>query len=200
MAFVKPATLDEAREFFKKELREAMSNQKLNAHDSAVEYLADLLVRNMSSESFYSKDEQGNLKENVLVDLYAQYLQGDEFTKRNSLRRLGDICLMITGFFSDSITRKLVDMDYYFGMGGGAYWQLSTITLGNTGTYQELSQKFRPFSDVLGEMSERSGIQNNSDLLRTYERWLFTGSDRLKQLLSTHGIETPFAVNPKTKH
>lgn len=200
MDSVKPATLEEARDFFKKELREAMSNQKVNANDKAVEYLADLLLRNMSSDSFFSKDEQGNLKDNVLVDLYAQYLQGDEFTKRSALQRLGDICLMMTGFFSDNITRKLVDMDYYFGMGGGAYWQLSTITASNPVTYKELSEKFRPFSDVLGEMSVRSGIQNNSDLLRTYERWLFTGNERLKTLLQNHGIETPFAVNPKTKH
>jgi hypothetical protein len=105
---------------------------------------------------------------------------------------------MVTGFFSESLKRSLVDIDYYFGMGGAAYWQLSCA--GNGVVYKELSVRFRTFSDVLGEMSERSGLQSNGDLLRLYERWLYTGNDRLKSLLSEHGIQVPVPVDTKTRH
>mgnify|MGYP002137355912 CR=1 FL=1 len=37
------------------------------------------------------------------------------------MRAMGDFSLYIAGFFSDSLKRKLVDVDYYIGMGGAAY-------------------------------------------------------------------------------
>jgi hypothetical protein len=48
-------------------------------------------------------------------------------------------------------------------------------------------------------MSETSGLQSNTDLLRTYERWLLTGNDRLKSRLRDHGIATPVVVETKFK-
>ena len=118
-----------------------------------------------------------------------------------SLRRLGDICLLITGIFPDSLRRKLVDLDYYFGMGGSAYAQLSRSQASAFGRdlFGELATKFVPFSNVLGEITEKSGLQSDSDLLRLYERWLLTGSGRLKSLLSKHGIVTPVSVDTKIK-
>jgi hypothetical protein len=125
-------------------------------------------------------------------------VNGSPEAKKLTLRRLGDICLLISGFFADSLKRKLVDLDYYLGMGGSAYWKLSNLSDAGT-LYRELAMKFKPFSDVLGEMSERSGLNSNSDLLRIYEKWLLTGSDRLKILLSEHGI-APVPIQIKTKH
>ena len=87
-------------------------------------------------------------------------------------------------------------------MGGTAYQQLSCLqTSGdNRAVYSELSVKFKPFADVLGEMSERSGLQSNKDLLKVYERWQFTGNDRLRTVLSEHGIKLPLKINIKTRH
>ena len=198
MERVKPAKLSGVREYFSGELKSAMERQKLSAKPGSVDYLADLLVRYMDSESFFVKNAEGKLENNILADLYAQYMQGSQSTRRITLRRLGDICLLITGFFADSLKRKVVDIDYYFGMGGSAYWKLSHLNEGAGSLYQELAVKFKPFSDVLGEMSERSGLQSNSDLLRLYERWLFTGSERIKGVLFEHGI-TPLKIK-KSKH
>ncbi len=44
------------------------------------------------------------------------------------------------------------------------------------------------FVDVLAEISERSHLGTNSDLLRLYEKWLCTGSERLKAKLAEFGI------------
>ena len=77
------------------------------------------------------------------------------------------------------------------GMGGTAYGVLSEMENNRTNkiVYEELSGKSQPFSNVLGEMSERSGVQSNKDILRLYERWMATGSDRLRKILSDHGIQ-----------
>ena len=41
--------------------------------------------------------------------------------QRASLKQIGDVSLFVSGFFSDSLRRKLVDVDYYVSIGGVAY-------------------------------------------------------------------------------
>lgn len=52
----------------------------------------------------------------------------------------------------------------------------------------ELARKFVGFSDVLADVSERTGLTSNNDLLRLYEKWLRTGSERDGQRLIQKGI------------
>lgn len=202
MGGTKTSSLTDARTYFEGELKTVLGKHQVDARNESVDYLVRLLLRYMESKNFFAQNQDGKLEDNFLVDLYAEYLKGDIPQKKATLQRLGDICLMMSGFFAESLSRKLVDLDYYFGMGGTAYGQLSLLqeTPTNKTLYTELSVKFQPFSNVLGEMSERSGLQSNKDLLRLYERWVSTGSERLRNLLSEHGINTPLTVVTKNKH
>jgi hypothetical protein len=179
-----------------------MKKRRIPTERQSSEYLVDLMVRYMETENLFLKDESGRLKDNVLAELYSEYLNGNPEQKKVVLRRLGDISLLVSGFFPDSLNRKLIDIDYYFGMGGTAYWQLSRmqLTAVTRELFAELSRKFRSFADILGELSERAGLQSNTDILRIYEKWLLTGSDRLKTLLSEQGIQTPVKFEIKTRH
>lgn len=190
------------RDYFAAEIKNSMEKQKVSAPPHAVDYVVDLLTRYHDSETFFAKDAEGKFKNETLAELYADYVQGTPEQKRATLRRLGDVCLVVTGFFPDSLNKKIVDVDYYMGMGGTAYKNLSQMQLTSLAAhlYQELSVKFKAFSEVLGELSERSGINKDSDVLRLYERWLMTGSERLRQQLSTHGIQTPVQFDKKTRH
>ena len=154
----------------------------------------------IKSDSFFVKSENGKLEENYLFKMYCEYKEGTPEVKKQVLKRLGDICLMVTGYFSESLSKKLVDMDYYLNIGGAAYWELSQKAHSATALYQELSVKFKTVSNVLHEMSDRTGIQNNKDVLKVYERWVNTKSDHLKEILSEQGIKAPIPFDIKTKH
>ena len=55
--------------------------------------------------------------------------------------------------------------------------------------FAELAGKFVPFSDVLSDISERTALaSSNNDVLRIYEKWLRTGSQREGQRLVARGI------------
>jgi hypothetical protein len=194
--------VSDVREYFNTELKNLVKKRRISAERKSLDYVADLMVRYMETESFFVKDESGKMRDNILAELYSEYLNGNQERKKVVLRRLGDICLLISGFFPDSLNRKLIDIDYYFGMGGTAYWQLSRMqmTAVTRDLFGELSQNFRSFADILGELSDRSGLQSNTDLLRLYEKWLLTGSDRLKNLLSEQGIHDPIKMDIKTRH
>lgn len=189
-----------ARDYFSKELGTVIDRRRVQVPPDAFEYLVTLLVQHLHSEVFFSKTPDGKLGENYLVQLYAEYLRGNAEVKKTALQRLGDVCLMVTGCFSDSLSRKLVDIEYYQGMGGAAYWQRAQIASKEGALFQDLSVRFKVFSGLLMEMSDRSSLNNNKDVLRIYERWLQTKSLHLKEILSEKGIPTPVEIDPKQKN
>ena len=197
---VKPATVADAREFFANELRLALDHHGVSAKPRSFEYLVQLLVKFISSDNFFKVNASGQYENTLLFDLYAEYIQSQKDQRMAILQRIGDLCLLISGYFGESLQSKLVDVEYYFGMGGSAYATLSELQSNRTNKnlYAELSGKFQPFSNVLGEMSERSGLQSNQDILRLYERWMVTGSDRLRKILSEQGIQ-PVASSKNLK-
>jgi hypothetical protein len=59
--------------------------------------------------------------------------------------------------------------------------------------FEELSEKFQCFVDVLNEVSERAHLNSDSDILRTYELWLKTGSARARHRLLEEGLQPIWA-------
>jgi hypothetical protein len=105
------------------------------------------------------------------------------------LRSLGDFSLFMSGFFSDSLRRRTVDVDYYVSMGEYAYGSLSRIDEDTFAeVFAELARKFVGYMDVLADVSERTAVTSSGDLLRLYEKWLRTGSSRAGKKLVDRGI------------
>ena len=99
------------------------------------------------------------------------------------------LCLLVSGFFAESLHRGPVDVDYYVSMGEYAYGSLSRRDEDAFGeVFAELAGKFVGFMDVLSDISDRTGFASNADILRLYEKWLRTGSPREGQRLIDRGI------------
>lgn len=189
MLRVTSASMADMREFFAGELKAVLARRKVNA-DQSFDYLVDLLVRYMESENFFRRTPDGKLEDNVLAHLYGEYLYGQGEVRQVALKRLGDICLLVTGMFPESLQRKLVGVDYYFGMGGAAYGTLSDLQLSRLAKvlFSELAVKFRDFSNAISEVSDAHGLQKNTDILNLYERWLATKDEHLRKRLAEKGI------------
>ena len=60
------------------------------------------------------------------------------------MKQVGDTSLYVAGFFAESLTRSLVDVDYYVGIGQSAYAQLARSLGGHhslTEIYGELARE-----------------------------------------------------------
>lgn len=169
-------------EYFKELVESSLSRQHLQAGDLTAYYLVNLLCQYVRLDPSHA--DQG---EPLAVRL-ARALETAGMEKRTRLRSLGDFSLFMSGFFSDSFKRRHVDVDYYVSMGEYAYGSLSRAEDAFREVFAELSRKFVGFSDVLADVSERTGLTSNNDLLRLYEKWLRTGSDRDGQRLIERGI------------
>jgi hypothetical protein len=70
-----------------------------------------------------------------------------------TLKEVGDTSLYVAGFFAESLGRKLVDVDYYVGLGSSAYHELASRLGGSiTDVYRDLAERFPAFVEVLGEI------------------------------------------------
>jgi hypothetical protein len=175
-----------AAEFFKDHIESALARQHLRAHGLTSYYLVDLLCRFTRPDTRIPfNDDSGQ----PLALRLARALDAGGMERRARLRNLADFSLFMSGFFSDSLRRQAVDVDYYVSMGGYAYSALAGRDEEAFGeVYAELGRKFVPFMDVLTDISERTGQTSGGDVLRVYERWLRTGSRRAAQQLASRGI------------
>jgi hypothetical protein len=169
-------------EYFKELVERALAHQGVVAGELTAYYVVHLLAGFVRRPS--ENDPEVPLGVRLLGALDAQGLE-----QRATLRQVGDLSLFVSGFFSDSFRRSLVDVDYYVQIGGYAYNTLSrNETDALSPVFAELADKFVGFVDVLTEVSERSSCSSNADLLRLYERWLRTGSARSGQLMVERGV------------
>jgi hypothetical protein len=170
-------------DYFKELVEGALVHQRLEANELTAFYLVQLLAGYLRRSSQEAEDDE------PLALQLAQALERGGREQRAGLRHVGDASLFMSGFFSDSFRRKIIDVDYYVTIGGFAYHALSRSdndTL--TPVFAELAAKFVEFVDVLSEVSERSACTSNTDLLRLYERWIKTRSRRTGQLLVERGV------------
>jgi hypothetical protein len=177
-------------EYFKGLVESALSRQHLRANELTSYYLVDLLCRFMQPDRRIPFFEDTG---EPLALRLARALDSGGMEQRARLRNLGDFSLFTSGFFSDSLRRRVVDVDYYVSMGEYAYGSLSRRDTDAFGeVFSELSRRFVQYMDVLADVSERTGSTREPDVLRLYERWLRTGSTRDGQRLADHGL----APNP----
>ena len=194
------------REFFRDSVDSAMSANKLTLDHQTAHYVVNLLTLFARSEALYESTAEG-LRLKPLAQMLSDSLAASTREQRDfGLQRLGDVALFIAGFFADSLQRSAVDLNYYIHMGGGAYHSLSIHVHGTVRgqafgcVFSELAQKFQPLVDVLNEVREAAHTATDADILRLYEVWLKTGSERASRLLRKLGIEPASAAVTAYQH
>lgn len=181
-------------EYFRQSVASAMDHQQLAAAEETVSYVVRLLASFARSETLFEQTPEGVMQKPLAL-FYAEAISAESTESRNyALRRLGDVALFVAGVFTDSLNRRVVDVDYYISMGGNAYAHLGEqvgravdrICLGQV--FAELAAKFAEFVDVLGEVTDHTHLHSNADILRLYELWVRTGSQRAERKLRDLGV------------
>ncbi len=176
-------------EHFKSLVTEVVQNQRVETDELTQFYLSSLLTEFIDPKK---------LTDEPLAITYLKAMESERELSSRLFKELGDISLFTSGFFSESLRGKIIDIDYYIAMGERSYNHLATIHsgTGNTETedslgslFNELSARFKLYVNVLTEVSERCRLTSSKDLLHLYEQWLVTKSARTASLLRSQGIE-----------
>jgi hypothetical protein len=182
-------------EYFKGLIEAALERQHRRASELTSYYLVDLLCRFMQPDRRIPFNDD---PDQPLAFRLSRALESGGMEQRARLRNLGDFSLFTSGFYSDSFRRRSVDVDYYVSMGEYAYGSLSRREEDAFGgVFAELARKFVWYTDILADVSERTGQASSLDVLRLYERWLRTGSVRDGQRLAERGVTPNASLNMK---
>ena len=193
MTSLSSSLLIDLKTFFDEMVNEALTQRKLNTYPMVSKYLVDLLQFYTLSDNFENSE--------TLAEMYLKAMQEEsQALKTEKLKKLGDMSLYISGFFGDSLKRKVVDIDYYADIGGQAYKCLAQEIQEDTFSkvYGVMSTNFLDFVDVLTIVSQKSLVQSNEDLLRLYDRYVTTGSELARDQLLEKGL-IPTEETKKTK-
>lgn len=191
-------------EYFKEAVETASTRLQVEISDNTEFYIVDLLSRYTDVKTLKSVELAAEDKAFAELLMRSYELSGEK--RARVLRYIGDTTLFLSGFFSDSFQRCLVDIDYYAGIGRTSYRSLldllaaRVVPWGLKEVFDELSVKFLQLVDVLAEVSESHGHKQAADLLRLYERWLRTRSKRDEALLRNKGIIPLDASTPDILH
>jgi hypothetical protein len=170
-------------EYFKEMIEAALEHQHVETEELTACYLVNLLARFAFGDRPVRAAEEQPLGLQLI-----EALDSGGLLRNALLRNVGERSLFVSGFFSDSLKRSFADVDYYVALGARAYQSLGAQDDVLRPVFAELGDRFISFVDVLAEVSERSALMSNNDLLRLYEKWLRTRSRRDGELLVARGI------------
>ena len=117
--------------------------------------------------------------------------------RRRHLRRIGDTSLYVSGFWSESLEGRMVDVDYYIEMGGSAYGELAREGVRSSAdpfgdVFGELAVNFVRFVGALALISRRVATPTSDrDILRLYRQWQRTKSANAAARLAALGVVPP---------
>lgn len=185
--------LHSVSEFFHTALTTAMKSQQVATTESTEFYLVNLLTEYATT----------TVDEEPLALKLAQANEAGPGERARTLKEVGDTSLYVSGFFADSLARRLVDVDYYISMGGSAYGQLARMNSRGAPAglfrevYDELADKFPRFVEVLSEIRAHTNFTSSSNVIRLYEQWRATGSEWLEKRLRASGVMLPTSGDGK---
>lgn len=181
--------------FFQELVQRGLMQRKIQTYPFVESYLVNLLqhyldARNLFDENYANEGGQKNPQ--TLAEMYLIAQSAEPQVKADLLRKLGDRTLYISGFFGDSLARKIVDIDYYADIGGAAYASLAHCTREDTLSklYETFSHRFLEFVDVLTYISHHSFVKSDESILRLYDRYMRTGSSLAREKLVEMGVLT----------
>lgn len=130
--------------------------------------------------------------------LALDYLNSDsapERTRNETLRDIGDHCLLFSGLFPQHAERRRVKVSYFVGLGRSAYQQISDSPVAqNADIFAELSREFVALMDILQTIRELRTSNQNLSPLHAFDLWNETGSQHafkvLRSITAAYPIRT----------
>jgi hypothetical protein len=178
--------------YFHEAIGEASEKNHLDIGEHTHWYLTNLLDSYSRPDTFFDhREDGGNLT--PLAEYYIMATEaGSDTERRLYLQRLGDVAIVVSGFFAAALRRKTINLNYYMAMGENAYGFLaetsgvSTREKVLTEVFDDLSRHFEAFVSMLSSIThDRSKVE---DVLTLFDTWQSTGEPAIARQLRARGV------------
>lgn len=151
--------------FFFEGLSEINKKSLCPVPESVIYYSSDVLDKFALSQTFFETND-GKVREKILGMklLEASHVSREE--QKKIYKEVADMSLMVCGYFSESVNKKIVDVNYYSQLGKMAYSHLNNVTpsfLDIPYFYGMVSTCFESLTTLMTIMAskDRTGSDNN---------------------------------------
>jgi len=158
----------EPKFFFKQKINEYFTQQKIRVEKDTEHYLIDILSKYIAADQ---------IKYSTLFEIYEKCVYEN---KIEHYAYLGEHSLYMAGMFPGSITKSLVNIDYYVNMGSLGFEQASKMSLSKTNRkiYKDLAIGFKHYMNSFYLISKDSLFK---DTLSMHVHYLQTENPALLQ-------------------
>ena len=179
------------KDYFNEIVDDAFEKRRMKTLPLVKGYLVNLLEFYVPTSNLFDDfDSSGRRTQVTLAETLLKAQSSEPMVRIELLKKLGDRSLYISGFFGDSLQRKLIDLDYYADMGGMAYGALAESAKEDTSAkvYREFSKRFLDFAEILTYISSRAHLHNEENIMRLFETYARTGSELAREKLIEKGL------------
>ena len=151
------------KSFFYKEL-EALNRCAINPLPLETIFYSSNVMDNFSVSERYFDIQSGKVKNKILGIKLLESSQLSSEAQKRELRDIGDSALLLCGVFSESLNRKIVDLNFYESLGAVAYGRLNAFIpneLEIDGFYLTLAENFKCLANMMSAAT--STFLNNSE-------------------------------------
>lgn len=95
--------------------------------ESVIYYSSDVLDKFALSQDFFETSD-GKVREKVLGIKLLEATQMNREEQKRIYKEVGDMSLIVCGYFAESVNKKIIDIHYYSQLGKMAYSHLNSVT------------------------------------------------------------------------
>lgn len=156
--------LESSLQFYFFDQLQEINRKSTNPLPSETIYYSSIVMDKFGDSAQLFETVEGKVREKILgIKLLESNNMNREQQKR-TLKDIGDTALLICGYFSDSLTKKLVDTRYYQELGQIAYQRLDSHIPSfyeMNSFYRILSASFENLTTLMSIMSRKSMSQSS---------------------------------------
>ena len=184
----KPTCLKVDLDFFKVLVLEGLNQSGVQVSSLVKDYLIKLLQFYIFSDHLFLEiSSSGKKRVKTLAEMYLNSC-ASTVNMKSSLKELGDTSLYISGFFRESLKKKLISVNYYIEMGQQAYETLADLY--SQELFKEMSARFKDLTFVLFYIQKHQSSEPY--VMSLMDRYLDTGCYKSAKALNKEGINVPF--------
>ncbi|MBL7664250.1 MAG: hypothetical protein JNM93_03900 [Bacteriovoracaceae bacterium] len=150
-------TVPSLQSYFFESLTEINRNLVHPLPEKALYYSSDVLEK-FSISSEYFETEDGKVREKILGEKFLMATSKSFEEQKRIYKDIGDTSLILCGYFSDSISKKIVDRSYYKNLGVTAYKRLNSVVpslLDMPSFFEILAYSFDGLTQIISEVASR---------------------------------------------
>lgn len=159
--------------------------------ESVIYYSSDVLDKFALSQDFFEVSE-GKVREKILGMKLLEASQLTREEQRKVYKEVGDMALLVCGYFVESTQKKLVDSQYYAQLGKMAYGHLNSVTpsfLDIPCFYGMIATCFESLTTLMSMLASQSRTGFEHNLI--FQKVMQDQSVSEKEMLVSGMIPTP---------